>query len=632
MTVTVTHIDPSNIAITASAPVYLGPNVTITNTTAGVNVGNLPITTTSTLTATGMNIMMDGSTNLVIESDGDIHTLGNVFIKQNLTVDSAGSFGTLSVNGATNTGPLTVTGVASVSGTATVGNLTTAGTIHSDLAATFGTTAVVTGLATVGSLSTAGTAATGALTVTGAATVSTTLGVTGLATVGSLSSGTAATGALTVTGTASVTSTLNVTGTATAGNLTTAGITSTGSLTTGDATASGILNVGSGKFYVDPSTSAITSTSANAPIFTNVANSAYTPNDNSKKLTTQNYVDTQINVQTARINLITGGTDDAGDTFAKVYEMVNALAGSDVLNTLTATNATVGQITESVSDTIHQAYNPILVNCTPSVWESSYAATNNISAQPVPIPSSISNMQLDGWYFRNYSASEKICWMVPASSGMIVENINNLFLHIYAKSDLSLPRISLYTDPTGNTGYSGTGQYVRTDYSFTASSSSSSANKSYCLYTGSTAPKNQYIATNLQVGTTTHGIYANSDNALQTESFGGTYVADSNPVLAIAITTNSAASVNNVEFVVHSLNVTQIKTDASPTSCFNGTTKFMYQNSSVATNFLYNYFFRQNMDFSKFANPNANELTYGNEFTNVVALSPEAARTLSAHA
>ncbi len=70
-------------------------------------------------------------------------------------------------------------------------------------------------------------------------------------------------------------------------------------------------------------------------------------------------------------------------------------------------------------------------------------------------------------------------------------------------------------------------------------------------------------------------------------------VSPDDKIFAISIQSNSGAAVGNAEFVIQSLNI-QLKT---------GTTQFLFQNSSVITQYLMNSLYQKNSDLSPFPNP-----------------------------
>jgi hypothetical protein len=310
-------------------------------------------------------------------------------------------------------------------------------------------------------------------------------------------------------------------------------------------------------------------------------------------LTTQEYVDKQLWNQTKRINTILG-SDDMVNNFNNVYKLVDAFAGH--ADTVTALNSINGnqnalidktaEIVTSVSDVVAQAYNTVLVNCTPAVWMD--------ECGPVPIPSSITLQTIeDGWYFKNYVLGNKINWRVPINGAdMTVGDIKNLYMNIFAASNVNLPFITVYTAPKGNADDYAVWAGARINYYFNASSPAQDANKSYCLYTGK-APMNVYGKTTLSPSSV---LTTNKLNGALQDTSSTTYssaVSSADKVIGIVIQSASTSLANQTNFVLNSLNVC-LKT---------GTTNFAFSNAGVTSNYLFNYFFTKNVDFSAFPSP-----------------------------
>ena len=240
----------------------------------------------------------------------------------------------------------------------------------------------------------------------------------------------------------------------------------------------------------------------------------------------------------------------------------------------------------SVSDVVAQAYNTVLVNCTPAVWMD--------ECGPVPIPSSITLQTIeDGWYFKNYVLGNKINWRVPINGAdMTVGDIKNLYMNIFAASNVNLPFITVYTAPKGNADDYAVWAGARINYYFNASSPAQDANKSYCLYT-SKAPMNVYGKTTLSPSSV---LTTNKLNGALQDTSSTTYssaVSSADKVIGIVIQSASTSLANQTNFVLNSLNVC-LKT---------GTTNFAFSNAGVTSNYLFNYFFTKNVDFSAFPSP-----------------------------
>ena len=331
-------------------------------------------------------------------------------------------------------------------------------------------------------------------------------------------------------------------------------------------------------------------------------------------LTTQAYVDEAIWQQTKRINRIVGDNDITSATFTNLFNMAQTLAGNDAVQTLSGLLDTTGEIKTSISTVMNRAYNPVAVNCAPSVWIE--------ECPPMPIPKAVSGIYglygLDGWYFRNLSLAtmgpSKINWFVPANGfTMKVKHITNLFLNMYAISNKSLPFITMITAPKGNdTDVWPTLANAITNFYFSASSPSATAKKPYTLYTGNAEPANCYNTNKLRCFTTStkNATNATANSGLGTitsvssstpflSSFDTSIVSGDDIVISFAIQTASTAAASDVNMVVNSLCVESHDTTSDDSrDKINGTTKFMFSNASVATNYQYNYFQHVHMDFT----------------------------------
>lgn len=351
--------------------------------------------------------------------------------------------------------------------------------------------------------------------------------------------------------------------------------------------------------------------------YTNVLatdNSVSTTTVTSDILTTQAYVDKAIWEQTKRINRIVGDNDITSATFTNLFNMAQTLAGNDAVQTLSGLLDTTGEIKTSISTVMNRAYNPVAVNCCPAVWQD--------ECPPMPTPRSVAGSAgaygLDGWYFRNIALASmgpsKINWYLPANGAtMKVKHINNLFLNMYAVSDKSLPFISILTAPKGNSSDLFPGMVnSMTNFYFSASSASASAKKPYTLYTGNAEPANCYNTNKLRCFSTSTKNATNASandgigsvtNVTSTtpflSSFDTSIVSGDDIVVCFIIQTASTAAASDVNLVINSLCVESVDTTSDDSrDKINGTTKFMFSNGAVATNYQYNYFGQTHMDFT----------------------------------
>jgi hypothetical protein len=317
-------------------------------------------------------------------------------------------------------------------------------------------------------------------------------------------------------------------------------------------------------------------------------------------LTTQEYVDKEIWKQSKRINTILGKDSNELDNFNKVYEVITKLVGeSDVVKTLKDVEDKYGSVIDktneinlSISDIVSTAYNVIPVACLPAVWAD--------ESPPMPIPYTITQNVEDGWYVRNFARSlypDKSCkinWYLPAEKEMKVKHIQQLFLNIFAKSNKALPSIHFFTKAKGNdTDYWPEIVNAKVGYNFVADtnyeSRSLTANKSYCLHTGTVPPYNIYDKIPLAPADI-HTVNNTNKNSLTSlQQIDSTIVSNEDTVLFFAIQTYNTFLPNDLECIINSLNI----------RLSSGTTQFVFNNSSVSNNYLYNFQFTRNSDFSK---------------------------------
>jgi hypothetical protein len=315
----------------------------------------------------------------------------------------------------------------------------------------------------------------------------------------------------------------------------------------------------------------------------------------SNYLTTQSYVDQAIFKQTARINSILGVDSSVLNSFNNVYGIVKAIEGSTTASeSLTTIANNYGAINTTVSDLAGNALNSVLMNASPAIWADECA--------PLPIPTSLStNAMLDGWYFKNLLASSKVNWYLPASSGLTVSDIVNLYANILVVNKTSLPFITIYTKPTGTNDYYPGFANARINYVFNGASLTN--NNFYSLYIGANAPENNNQITPMKY---TSLEVTNATNRSNPASSLSSIVSPSDQVLCFAINSDSGAAQNNVEFVLNSFNIQ--RNSLSDPKGAKGTTQYLFQNSAVATNYMFNTLFQKNNDFSAITNKNKNQL------------------------
>jgi hypothetical protein len=636
-------ISANSTGISNGATIYLGKNLTVaSNSTTGLTTP-LPVSISNILTISkGININnISGTSKLTINDSGDIKSSGSINVTGSII--TASSLNSTSIN--VNTNKFTVSDA---------GVVTTASSITADGNLTIGSKYLVTALTgdtlagsitSTGSVFIGGTTASPNVTLGNDGTISAindlkintdkfvvTAATGAIATKGDLTINSnkfivsSSSGNVTAAGTMSIASDLAIATnkfkvTASSGNVSAAGTMSISGAVTASSTMSvaGDLAIATDKFKVTASSGnvaiagdlAVTGKATSA-----IAYSSYTLADSATNttttsasgtepscisatsgyLTTQEYVDKQIWNQTKRINTILGTDSTVVDSFNNVYKLVTQFSGvSDTVTALANLDDKYGslvdkseEIVTSVSTIVSQAYNNILVNCTPTVWQD--------ECGPVPIPSTVTAYTIeDGWYFKNFTALEKINWYMPTNgSNMTVGDLQNMYLNIFAVSNVALPFITIYTAPKGNatTDYAAWAG-AKINYIFSETSSiSTSANKSYCLYTQN-KPMNVYNKTCVAPMCIQTSNKTNKDNGTQGTqgtTIDSTIVSSTDKILLITIQSTANSTVGDVAFVLNSLNIC-VKT---------GTTSFTFSNAGVTTNYLFNYLFQKNIDFSTY--------------------------------
>ena len=333
-----------------------------------------------------------------------------------------------------------------------------------------------------------------------------------------------------------------------------------------------------------------------------------TPTNN--RFTTQEYVDKVLFVQTARINNLVGPDASAAlQQLASYQKLIAAIDGTTTANIINSLNTSNYELLNTISNTISTGYNPILINCVPSIWGS------QCPPRPIPTPITQSYFQ-DGWFFANQDNDNVINWYLPASSNLKLGSIKNLFINIFAVSNISVPSISILTNR---------GQIT---YSFNTSSSiytdpkSQTAYKPICLYTND-VPSNIYNGPSGEFPFTsaTSSLYSasTSTSTLNLIQSRPTSFQTSYPQLPVMNSTDiveyfciqTSVTTNNLDvmFILQSFNI----------STSDGTTKMLFKNSDVVNNYIMNKFFKQYTDFSSTSNNNELQVTsYADYFNNVV--------------
>ena len=636
-TVTLTSIEPSSTVqneINSFMNLRMGPNINVNNSKnlGKFDIGALPFQTKSIISSTGLNINpQNGISKLTISTEGDLNTLGSISTGSsinstslnvgtgNMTVSDTGlvyaandltigtKFKVIATSGDILSGSLKVNGGITTTETVKIGGteqvpaitLGNTGIVNISNTLTVGGAAGVSGsLGVGGNLGVSGPVTmSDALTVSKAVTMFDTLTVSKAVT---MSDTLAVTKAVTMSDTLAVTKAVTMSDTLAV----TKAVTMSDTL---DVTKD--LKVGGNKVIFTASTGSVSSElqySSYKPntILTNTditihstAEQNFSSTTN-KLLTTQEYVDKEIWKQAKRINTIVGKDSTELDNFNKVYEVITKLAGdSDIVKTLTDVQDKYGSVIDktseinvSISDIVSTAYNVIPIACLPTVWQD--------ESPPMPIPYTLKLTEEDGWYFNNFKKTNsdktfKINWYVSADKGMKVKDIQQLFLNIFAKSNKALPSIHFYTAPKGNSTDFWPGKVnAKVSFHFIADNNpellSLTANKSYCLYTGNKVPINIYNKIPLPTAEILTVNNNNKNTVTSSQQIDSTIVSQDDNVVLFAIQTYNTFAPSEVECIINSLNI----------RLSSGTTQFGFNNSSVTSNYLYNFQFGRNSDFS----------------------------------
>jgi hypothetical protein len=640
-------------SITKFLDVNIGPNITVyNNNSRGVDLGNLQLKTKSILSSSGINVSPDsvsGSSNLTISKDGEIDTVGSIFTSSslnsaslnvgnnNMTVSDTGlvyaandltigsKFKVTASTGAVTAGTMTINGGFRATETITIGgtvespaiSLANNGEVYISGPSVFDNNLSVSGASSFADTLDVAKATTLAdtlavakavafadtLAVTKATTLSDTLAVaksTTLADTLDVAKSVTFADTLAVAKASSFADTLAVAKAATLADT----LDVTKDLSVGGVGNKVVVKADTGSVSTflpySSYTPNVSSSNTDYTIHSTTSEDVFFGSSTNNLLTTQEYVDKQIWNQTKRINTILGKDSNELDNFNKVYDVITKIAGdSELVRTLKDTNDKYGtlvdktnEINTSMSDIVSFAHNDVLVRCSRSVWAD--------ECPPVPIPSTVSHMG-EGWYFRNFAQGQKINYYLPTNGvNMTVNDIQQLCLNIFAVSNRSLPFITFYTAPKNNATDLWSGIVnARVNYMFSAPTTptSNTANTSYCLYTSDDAPMNIYNTTPVKNSSISTVNSTNKQTYSLSQSIDPLIVQPTDKIVFFAINTDSGSSANNVEFIINSLNL-----------CLkSGTTRFLFTNSSVATNYLFNSSFKKHSDFTSM---NAKEVAY----------------------
>lgn len=608
-----TTITPLSANIELAPTFYIGPNTYVQNDSAHGLTTTLPITTENVLTSKGgLNInSVDSDSNLTIDSYGNVNTqgyissMGDIYTQGKL--NASGELNALNLNIGTDNNKFTVsqTGAITAQDDLTIGANKIILRNSNGQIDMIGDLNINTNKFNVTS-SNGNVSAAGTLTIAGDTNIG-----DGKVTIN------ASTGEIDATGDVNVNAGQIILGSAD-GSIKAQGDLSIGSdfinptfkVFTTDGHAESLFPVNN---YVESSAATDTTTYVdenNETIGTGLFNST-----TNRYLTTQEYVDKAIFKQTVRINTILGSDPDVLNSFKNVYNVVKAIEGSTTAHeTLTTVANNMDAVTTTITELAGNASNTVLINCSRAVWVDECA--------PLPIPYSLTqqttNFSLDGWYFKNLVANSKVNWYIPANNGMTMNDFVNIYMNVFVVNKNSLPFITIYTKAKHNSTDLWPGiANARINYMF-SSVQTPTVNKMYNMYIGDNrnTPENNSSFTAIKCGQTITANSTNYNNGFygsvrNSNTFDSSYVSLSDEILTFCVQSASTASVNDAEFVLTSFNVQQNSLNGEK-----GTTQFLFQNSSVASNYMFNTFFKKNSDFSAISNKNAALLTAYNGINN----------------
>lgn len=163
-----------------------------------------------------------------------------------------------------------------------------------------------------------------------------------------------------------------------------------------------------------------------------------------------------------------------------------------------------------------------------------------------PSAALIASSQYYGWYFKNAVALRKIDWFFAPNYGMVVSDVLGLYMNYFniaATSNDNLPFISIYTKPTGSgdviPGFAHSVCTYIADFTPTV-------NTPYCSFMNISGTQPDPFAYGHQLGAMILSPVAPNPR--------GEYLP-TEEVLAIAVGTNSAATVDAIEFTMGKVGV-----------------------------------------------------------------------------
>lgn len=205
-------------------------------------------------------------------------------------------------------------------------------------------------------------------------------------------------------------------------------------------------------------------------------------------------------------------------------------------------------------------------------------------AFPTVMPSSVSEIGYDGWYYNktlNDPVNNKINWYFNPDVNMTVADLYQIFFEINLIKPNKIPFITVYTKPTGS---GDAASWYKSKRTFEVLNTTLNANTSYCCYY-------KFDSNAVTPFSFNHTAQSMSQSDVVANIKGS--FASSEQVLAFSFASDSSASVGTVEFICRSVSVQSAK----------GTVNFLLSNVHVESkalsaqvNNMYQYFFKQNRD------------------------------------
>jgi hypothetical protein len=188
------------------------------------------------------------------------------------------------------------------------------------------------------------------------------------------------------------------------------------------------------------------------------------------------------------------------------------------------------------------------------------------AAYPTVMDSATRNLTYDGWYYKkntNTSPTNKINWYFNPNFDITLADIKQLYfeMKLIKLASFSEPFITVYTKTDAVTANAASWYKSRRSYEINKTKSSLTSGANYCCYvniSGSDSPPFSYDHNSIPI------------EIIDTTANRGTF-ASNEKILYLAVSSNSAAPIENVEFICKSFNVKTSK----------GTINYLLSNAQV---------------------------------------------------